>query len=106
MKLIFKISLVFIVVSISACQSYWEPDTHLGSTVNDVVKMQSANPQAPFDRPEAVKGMDGVSAKASIDNYQNSFTRRGANSGASGGFFTGVQSGSGSNSTNIGIPQQ
>lgn len=106
MKRIIKAPMILLVLSLSACQSYWEPDSHLGSSVNDVIKMQVANPQAPANSPESIKGMDGISAKASIDNYQNSFIRRGVATGTSSSFVTGTQPNSGSSSTNVGIPQQ
>ena len=57
-----------------AYQSYWYADPDFGSTVNNAVRAQTANPNAP--QPPAkgsASGLDGVSAKKGVDNYQGSF---------------------------------
>ena len=59
-----------------ACQSHFGVDADLGSSVNAAIKNQTINPQAANIAPEEVRGMDGVSARTSIDSYQNSFIRR------------------------------
>lgn len=60
-------------VSLSACQSYWEPEADFGSTVNGAIRAQAVNPDAPVGNPNAKAHMDGVAAKASVDNYQKSY---------------------------------
>lgn len=55
------------------CQSYWDADPQLGSSVNGAIRAQVANPNAPQVKPTAKQGMDGVAAKKTVDNYQQSF---------------------------------
>jgi hypothetical protein len=62
---------------LSACQSqsYWDKDPDFGSTVNNAIKAQVVNPNAPQAVNKNASGMDGVSAQKSIDNYQKSFDK-------------------------------
>lgn len=62
-----------VVLSLSACQSYWDADPNLGSSVNDAIRAQVANPNAPQMKQTSKQGMDGVAAKKTVDNYQQSF---------------------------------
>lgn len=107
---ILKLISISSLLALGACQNYWAADPNFGSSVNGAVTAQTVNPNAAAKAPSNVKGMDGPSAKASIDSYQNSFVRRPAAGGnASGaGYFTGGQSGSGSGSSGpaIGMPAQ
>jgi hypothetical protein len=75
MKLLRKINL-FPLLFLCACQSYFETDKDLGSSVNAAIANQTVNPNAASLAPELVRGLDGVSAKNSIDSYQNSFIRK------------------------------
>lgn len=61
------------VISLAGCQSYWEKEPQFGSSVNDAVKAQAVNPQAPTGNKPSKQGMDGVAATKSIDNYNKSF---------------------------------
>ncbi len=58
---------------LTACQSYWDADPNLGSSVNSAIRSQIANPNAPQVKQPSQQGMDGVAAKKSVDNYQKSF---------------------------------
>lgn len=79
MKLTLSAVIQYISLAISGflligCQSYWYADPDFGSTVNNAVRAQTANPntpQAPAKGPAV--GLDGVSAKKGVDNYQGSF---------------------------------
>jgi hypothetical protein len=71
-----KIVLMNMALILSACQSHFAADTNLGSSVNSAIRNQTVNPQAASMAPDEVRGMDGVSAKTSMDSYQNSFIRR------------------------------
>lgn len=69
-----KFILLIGAAALVGCQSYWDRDPQFGSSVNDAVKAQAVNPNAPqvnASRPK--QGMDGVAAKKSIDNYDKSF---------------------------------
>ena len=68
--------MVMLNIFLVACQSHFGADANLGSSVNSAIQNQTINSQAASISPEEVRGIDGVSAKASIDNYQNSFIRR------------------------------
>ena len=76
---IFK-SIVFILIlsALFGCQSsaLWNTGPNFGSAVNEVVQTQLANPNAPVGNPKVTSGMDGSSAKSSVDNYQKSFEVR------------------------------
>ena len=69
------------VLSLSACQSYWDADPNLGSSVNGAIRAQVANPNAPQTRQTPKQGMDGVAAKKTVDNYQQSFDAKATSSG-------------------------
>lgn len=71
------------VLSLSACQSYWDADPNLGSSVNDAVRAQAVNPNAPQVKQGSKLGLDGVAAKKSVDNYQQSFDAKAVSTGAS-----------------------
>jgi hypothetical protein len=73
---ILKIGIINSFFILSACQSHFAADSHLGSSVNSAIQNQTVNPHAASMAPKEVRGMDGVSAKTSIDSYQNSFIRR------------------------------
>lgn len=58
---------------LSGCQSQWAPEPEFGSSVNQAVSAQFANPGAPATNAIPKAGMDGAAAKSTMDNYQNSF---------------------------------
>lgn len=64
---------------LTACQADWYPQAGFGSSVNDAIAAQTANKDAPSKLNRETQGMDGPSAKASIDNYQRSFEQLGSN---------------------------
>jgi hypothetical protein len=108
MKL-FKIILISMTLILSACQSHFAADANLGSSVNAAIRNQTVNPQAASMAPDEVRGMDGVSAKTSMDSYQNSFIRRLPGMGAPTSGQAGTTGTSGSTSTGTGYsgsPQQ
>jgi len=59
-------------ITLTACQSQWV-DTNEGEAVNAAIYTQSVYPDGRKDVPTKASGLDGVSAKATIDNYQRSF---------------------------------
>jgi hypothetical protein len=61
---------------LSACQSIWDTPPEFGSTINDAVKDQLVNPNAPVGNKKVTTGLDGGSAKGAVDNYQKSFEVR------------------------------
>ena len=103
---------IFIVIQtfvLSACQSHFGADAHLGSSVNAAIQKQTINPQAAMNAPQEVRGMDGQSAKSSIDSYQNTFIRRLPGTGApiSGqGSLTGTPASSNSGTSYMSSPLQ
>jgi hypothetical protein len=66
------------VSGLTACQSYWDADPRLGSSVNDAIRAQVANPDAPQVKQTSKQGMDGVAAQKTVDNYQKSFDAKAA----------------------------
>ena len=108
MKLI-KIVMICVSLTLVACQSHFAADAHLGSSVNTAILNQTVNPQAASIAPQEVRGMDGVSAKTSIDSYQNSFIRRLPGTGAPTAGVGGVTSNTGVSSSGnsyMSSPQQ
>jgi type IV pilus biogenesis protein CpaD/CtpE len=112
MKMI-KLVSIPLLLSLGACQNYWTASPDFGSSVNGAIAAQTVNPNAASQAPSDVKGMDGPSAKSSIDSYQNTFIRRSPAMGgnpSSTGYFTGGQSGAGSSNGSggsmTGIPAQ
>jgi len=71
----FKKSQLFLFFLLTSCQSYWPADPDLGSSVNKAITEQTSDPMASTKAPNNIYGMDGPSAKSSIDNYQNSFIK-------------------------------
>lgn len=63
-----------VTVFAAGCQSYWDTEPDFGSSVNGAIRAQAVNPNVPVGNPNAKAHMDGVSAKATVDNYQKSFT--------------------------------
>jgi hypothetical protein len=58
---------------LTACaQQGWDADMNLGKSVNNAIRAQSIHPDGP-PKDRVLGGMDGVSAKATIDNYQKTF---------------------------------
>jgi len=84
-------------VAFSGCaQKGWEIDPNLGKSVNNAIRAQSIYPDGP-PRDAVLGGLDGISANATIENYQKSFISRQA--GAVTGGATGSSgAGGGSNS--------
>lgn len=82
-RLPFIIGICSAALSLSACQSYWDADPNLGSSVNSAIRAQVANPNAPQAKQPLKQGMDGVAAKKTIDNYQQSFDAKATSSGMS-----------------------
>jgi hypothetical protein len=69
-----KIPFVMVLfMMLSACQSIWDASPDFGSTVNDAVKDQLVNPNAPAGNKKVTTGLDGGAAKSAVDNYQKSF---------------------------------
>lgn len=69
-----KFFLLFLLMtSLAACQSTWFPDSEFGSSVNQAIADQVANKNAPDPVDRNTMGMEGVTAKSSIDSYQKSF---------------------------------
>ena len=96
--------LLLAALGLTACQSYWYPEADFGATVNGAVRAQAVNPYAPVGNPNAKAHMDGVSAKATVDNYQKSFTAPARTGQAGGGSLISINSGMGTGSTGgIGI---
>lgn len=75
MKLKILLSLLS-VTAVTGCQSYWDPEANFGSTVNGAVTAQIQNPKAPQGYPKSVVGLDGQSAKLSVESYQKTFDRK------------------------------
>jgi hypothetical protein len=96
MKSIKLISGSIVLLSLSACQSYWEAHPDLGSSVNSAIQAQKVNPVAPEGNPKPTKGLDGPAAKASVDSYQRSFETKGSGSTYPGGGALSPSSGSSS----------
>ncbi len=69
-----KLGIVFLPSFILlGCQSGWYPDDKFGSSVNQAISDQIANKNAPEVVNRSTMGMDGPTAKSTIDNYQKSF---------------------------------
>ncbi len=47
MKFIKFISAMIVLISLSACQTYWEAHPDLGASVNSAIQAQKLNPVAP-----------------------------------------------------------
>ena len=101
MKFIKFISTMIVLLSLSACQSYWDAHPDLGSSVNSAIQAQKVNPAAPEGNPKPTKGLDGPAAKASVDSYQRSFETKGSSSTYPGGGILSPSSGSGSGSNSM-----
>ncbi len=99
---ILKIVIIHCSLILSACQSHFAADSNLGSSVNSAIQNQTVNPQAASMAPQEVRGMDGVSAKTSMDSYQNSFIRRLPGAGALTSGQVGATGASGNTNTGIG----
>lgn len=65
-----------IVVALTGCQAYWNPEPEFGSSVNGAIQAQVQNLNAPKGYPKALVGMDGPAAKTSVETYQKSFERK------------------------------
>lgn len=63
-------------LSLTACQAYWNPEPDFGSSVNGAIQAQVQNTNAPKGYPKAVVGLDGPAAKTSVETYQKSFERK------------------------------
>lgn len=101
MKII-KLAVLFLSVGLtSACQSTWYEGADFGSSVNEAVSSQIANPSAPTSNKKPTKGLDGPAAKAGVESYQRSFENKGTSGNyAGGGVLTPASSGgSGMNTT-------
>ena len=110
MKKLFRCIYVLLSTLLVACQSHWAADPNFGSSVNEAINKQTVNINAAQQVPTMVRGMDGVAAKSTIDNYQNSFIRRNignsgnsTNSGANPGNQSSSSFGS-SSSINMTVP--
>lgn len=93
---------LLLVSLLSGCQSYWNPEPDFGSSVNGAVRAQAVNPDPPKGNPYAKGHMDGVSAKATVDNYQRSFTspaRSGQGTGSTNSSLVNINSGSATGGT-------
>lgn len=96
MKFIKFTSSMIVLISLSACQTYWEAHPDLGASVNSAIQAQKLNPVAPDGNPKPTKGLDGPAAKASVDSYQRSFETKGSGSTYPGGGALSPSSGSSS----------
>ena len=78
---------VLAALCLSSCRAIWfDPDE--GSAVNGAIRSQSVYPDgSPANANKSIGGLDGTSAKATIDSYNRSFTlpSGGAAAGATGG---------------------
>ncbi|SMC30883.1 hypothetical protein [Polynucleobacter kasalickyi] len=78
-----------VLIILQGCQAGWYPESNFGSTVNKAIYDQTANKNSPESVDRDSMGMDGPTAKSSIDNYQRSFEQVGGSSvygGNSGAF--------------------
>ena len=80
MKFIRFTSAIISLLTLSACQSYWNARPDFGSSVNAAIQAQKVNPVAPEGNPKSTQGLDGPAAKASVDSYQRSFEVKGSDS--------------------------
>ena len=69
-------AMALLITGVTGCQSVWDPEADFGSSVNGAVTAQVQNPKAPKGYPQTVVGLDGQSAKLSIESYQKSFERK------------------------------
>ena len=102
MKIIKLIGVFLSVALISACQSIWYEGEDFGSSVNEAVTSQIANPSAPESNKKPTKGLDGPAAKASVDNYQRSYENKGSTGNYAGGGILSPTSSGGSGMNTIG----
>jgi hypothetical protein len=96
MKFIKFTSVMVFLLSLSACQSYWDAHPDLGSSVNSAIQAQKVNPVAPEGNQKPTKGLDGPAAKSSVDSYQRSFETKAGGSTYPGGGSLSPSSGSNS----------
>ena len=69
-------SIAGLVIGLTGCQAYWNPEPEFASSVNGAINAQVQNASAPKGYPKAVVVMDGPAAKTSIETYQKSFERK------------------------------
>lgn len=81
------------VVTVAGCQPYWNAEPDFGSSVNGAIRAQAVNPDPPTGNPYAQGHMDGKSAKATVDNYQRSFTNPPRTTQGTGGSLININSG-------------
>ncbi len=93
---------IVVVLVLSGCQSYWNADSDFGSSVNGAVRAQAINPDPPTGNPYAKAHMDGISAKATVDNYQKSFTAPARPGQGNTGSLISINSGSGLTTSGVG----
>ncbi len=100
MKLLAFAPMILLLVG---CQSYWDAEPGFGSSVNGAIRAQSVNKNPPTGNPYANAHMDGVSAKATVDNYQKSFTAPASSGqGAVSGSLVNINAGSSTGSGALG----
>ena len=65
---------VLAALCLSSCRAIWfDPDE--GSAVNGAIRSQSVYPDgSPANANKSIGGLDGASAKATIDSYNRTFT--------------------------------
>ncbi len=90
---------LLVALGLTACQSYWDADAAFGTSVNGAIRAQAVNPDPPTGNPYAKAHMDGVSAKATVDNYQKSFIAPARSGQAGSGSLISINSGMGGVST-------
>lgn len=86
---------------VTACQADWYPQAGFGSSVNNAIASQIVNKDAPIRVNDEAQGMDGPSAKASIDNYQRSFEQMGSNQMIGSGSSTIINPAGSSSGSNL-----
>ncbi len=87
------------ILLLAGCQSYWDAEPGFGSSVNGAIRAQAVNPDPPTGKPYANAHMDGISAKATVDNYQKSFIAPArSGQGAASGSLVNINTGSGTGS--------
>lgn len=91
------------ILALTGCQPYWNPEPDFGSSVNGAIRAQAVNPDPPTGNPYAKGHMDGKSAKATVDNYQRSFTNPPRTTQGTGSSLININSGGTTGGSTTGI---
>lgn len=83
-KFVGHLMLAIAALCLTACRTIWvEPNE--GSAVNAAIRSQSVNRDSTPNANKSIGGLDGVAAKASIDNYNRSFILPAGGAGGASG---------------------